>query len=228
MAEVSPAIAHEKHILLVLTIKIFWRKERMKLTKRVAAVILVVCMMASQLLIAANAYDINPKDPETADMDAGIKLEQKSYDSNTGILTMLVSGKLSNTDGYSSVGLLFTFYNTKLTLVDHPLEYGGYGEVVIDADDHRLDINDTNAVTHPLLTKTGVQARPYSVKNQDVYRIGERTAFYTFIHNDGTAPNNAQKTLNWIPIMEFCFKVKGAPAKLETLLNRDSIRFGDV
>lgn len=199
----------------------------MKIARGIAAVVLVMLLMATHLMITAQAYEINPTDPLTADMNAGIRLAQKSYDPATGILTILISGKLSNTEGYSSVGVLVTFDNTKLMLINHPEEYPG-GDGVIVPDNERISIMDTHVVTKARLTRTGIQARPYETQNQDVYKSGTRTAFYTFIHNTGTAPNDAQKTLNWIPIMEMCFKVTGAPSVLSSFLNRDSLRFGDV
>jgi len=174
--------------------------------------------------MVAQAYTIEPQQADTADSASGIMLEQKSYDASSGTLTMLVSGKLSNASGYSSIGVLLTFDNTKLALLNHS-DYST-GAVTMGSDDSLVNLSLSYAVVKPLLV-WGSFRTPYSVQDSHAYKHGNRTAFRTFLYTTGS-PNSSQLTNGWIPIFEVCFKVTGNPDDLATVLDRESIRFGDV
>lgn len=190
---------------------------------RIIIALLLVFLFVGQSAMTAYAYTIEPEKPDTADNASGIMLEEKSYDPATGIITILISGKLSNAAGYLSIGVLLTFDNTKLTLCNHS-DYGA-STVAISPDNEKVDLSSDYDVIKPLLTSA--MRRPYTVQDSFAYKQGTRTAYRTFLYYQG-APNSSQLTTDWIPVLEICFKVTGNPKDLTTVLNRDAIRFGDV
>lgn len=187
--------------------------------------ILLVFMLIMQLATTAFAYTVPTSDSDTADDDSGIKLEQQSYDSTTGILTMRVSGKMSSEMGYSSIGVLITFDNTKLTL-----NHRTSGITYAGTEDTFVTSGIANTVNTLLYYGNDPEEDGgyYTSQTPAIYKLDNRTAYYVYHHSGGNPIGSLQETDGWIPIFEFRLKVEGNPSDLSTVLDKDSIRFGDV
>ena len=162
---------------------------------------------------------------------AGIRIQYvaDSYEQSTGIMKVRVQAKMPTDTGITSIGILLSWDNTKVSLVS---QYDPTYDYTL-ADGASLSVNDDAMNTiMKLKAKSGPpKPKDYTVTDGLIYAKDTRTALYTYHANTDPstyAPNDAQTSGNWFDVYEVMFRVTGKPADPATVLNSGSLRIADV
>ena len=185
--------------------------------RKILSLLLSLCLLIGLLPTATLAAD------QTND-GAGIRIQyvDGSYDKTTGIMKVRVQAKLPSGSGIKALGVVMTYDNTKLTLVNQNNNNDLAGvdgtkqspktaaiKILLNGED---EFGSTNA---------------YSISDGELYRSDDRCGLYAYLYTIDT-PESAQKTGNWFDCYEVMFRVAGKPADPSTVLNSDSLRIADV
>ncbi|MDD4773818.1 MAG: Ig-like domain-containing protein, partial [Eubacteriales bacterium] len=184
----------------------------MKKINKLTALLLVLCMIFCMLPITAFAAD-------QTSSGAGIKIVQDSYSS--GILIITVQAKEPAKVGVSSINVLLSFDNTKLTLMHKS------APVTITGTDSLLE-SKLNAIVIPQLKTIDEYSieTDYPISTENLYKKDNRTGFSVNLYTTGN-PAPAQKTGDWFNVFTIRFQVSGLPDNASTVLNSDSLRIAD-
>lgn len=180
---------------------------------RILCLLLCICMIFAQMPVTGLAFSLPADDTSNEDTDSGIKLEQTDY--TDGVLTVRISGKLSEASGFLSARILLSFDNTVLTLMHKSSD-------TLYAGTEGAKTEGLTAAVAPLLEN--VNDAEYGVQDATIYRSGDRTGFLTFIYTT-QPPNDSQKVADYVAICDLRFAVEGSPASLDDVLDQDSLRF---
>ena len=189
--------------------------------RKILSLLISLCLLISLLPTVALAAD------QTND-GAGIRIVQgDAYDSSTGIFSIKVQAKLPVGTGISSVGILLSYDNTKLA--------------VVNKNNTSKDVTSNEGVkkeSEAIISKTLIQTvdddentKEYTLQDSAMYKAGDRSGIYTFHYNGKPSTQkatDAQTSGNWFDVYEVMFRVTGQPDDPATVLNSDSLRIADV
>lgn len=183
--------------------------------KKVLALLLCICMLVGLMPTTALAAD-------QASDQAGVRVSENSYDATTGIMKVHVQAKLPVDTGVSSLGVVLSYDNTKLSVVNKN------NSSDITLSDGELK-SPKGAIIIPLLNSEDEygSTAAYSIANGELYKSGDRSGLYLFLYTTEAAAA-AQKKGNWFDCCEIWFRVAGNPADPSTVLNSDSLRIADA
>ena len=189
--------------------------------RKILSLFLSLCLLISLLPTVALAAD------QTND-GAGIRIVQgDAYDSSTGIFSIKVQAKLPVGTGITTIGVLLSYDNTKLAVVNK-----NNTTKDVTSDEGTLK-NSSAIIKQTLIGLVDGDDSPieYAITDQAMYKEGSRSAIYTFHANLNpitNKPTTAQTGGNWFDVYEVMFRVTGNPADPATVLNSDSLRIADV
>ena len=183
--------------------------------KKVLALLLCICMLVGLMPTTALAAD-------QASDQAGVRVSENSYDATTGIMKVRVQAKLPVDTGVSSLGVVLSYDNTKLSVVNK----NNSNDITLSDGELK---SPRDAIIIPLLNSENEygSTAAYSIANGELYKSGDRSGLYLFLYTTEAAAA-AQKTGNWFDCCEIWFRVAGNPADPSTVLNSDSLRIADA
>ena len=183
--------------------------------KKALSLLIVICLILGMVPTAVFAAD-------QTSSEAGVRIQyvENSYDAGTGVFKVNVQAKLPAGVGISSLGVILSFDNTKLTLInqnngnDLP---GNEGSVQAPkAAAIKVLLADEDEYGSPI---------SYSMANGDLYKSGERSALYTYLYTTDVT-TGAMNSGDWFDCFQVAFKSSaGDPA---SKLDSSSLRIADA
>ena len=189
--------------------------------RKILSLLLSLCLLIGLLPTAALAAD------QTND-GAGIRIVQgDAYDSNTGIFSIKVQAKVPAGTGITTIGILLSYDNTKLAVVNK-------NNKDKDVTSNEGDLKNSSAIikqTFIGLVDGDDSPVEYTITDQAMYKEGNRSAIYTYHANVNpivNKPTDAQTSGNWFDVYEVMFRVASKPTDPKTVLDSDSLRIADA
>ena len=180
-------------------------------TKKVLSLLLSILMLVSLLPMSAFAADGD------ANIDAGMRLFEKNYDSATNIMTLAAQVKLpAGAGGITTASVTLFYDSTKLTLLNAANPTKSFEPTFPEA-------KGCAAALHMLILDT--DDSPYQAA--DVYVAGKdgRAVLFAGIAMGPSSYVIEDLGTDWYDLFEIKFKVDGDAA---AVLSRDSIRIATV
>ena len=183
--------------------------------RKILSLFLSFCLILGLLPTAVLAAD------QTND-GAGICIVQgDAYDSSTGIFSIKVQAKVPTGAGIKSLGVVLTYDNTKLTLVNRNNKKDLAGTEGTKQSPKAAAINILLKSEDEYGSETS-----YSISDGELFRSGSRCGLYTFLYTTDT-PQSVQTSGNWFDCYEVLFRVAEKPDDPANILNSDSLRIAD-
>ena len=183
--------------------------------RKILSLFLSFCLILGLLPTAVLAAD------QTND-GAGIRIVQgDAYDSSTGIFSIKVQAKVPTGAGIKSLGVVLTYDNTKLTLVNRNNKKDLAGTEGTKQSPKAAAINILLKSEDEYGSETS-----YSISDGELFRSGSRCGLYTFLYTTDT-PQSVQTSGNWFDCYEVLFRVAEKPDDPANILNSDSLRIAD-
>ena len=183
--------------------------------RKILSLLLSLCLLIGLLPTAALAAD------QTND-GAGIRIVQgDAYDSSTGIFSIKVQAKVPTGAGIKSLGVVLTYDNTKLTLVNRNNKKDLAGTEGTKQSPKAAVINVLLKSEDEYGSETS-----YSISDGELFRSGSRCGLYTFLYTTDT-PQSVQTSGSWFDCYEVLFRVAEKPDDPANILNSDSLRIAD-